>query len=428
MKKIIIYGLAGLMFSCAAVKKEQTLEPKEGDLAVKPMKFDVAPLLAQEKSIVEHFPKASNKLAFDLYQKLNGEQNPVFSPLSISAAMAMAYVGTQKETEEAFKKVLYFGDNNLGFHKSYGNFALLLSHKDRGPSTTFEIANNLWLKKDYAVKEPFKNTLVDAYNAEATSLDFSGDPELATKTINQTIAEQTHGEIDPLLKSTLPADIRLVLTNALYFKSKWQDQFKPARTHEDSFTKSDGSTVPVKFMVQERAFAYGQDGQSQWLLMPYEDNDFATLFVLPAQGKLSEVEKGTDEASFQKMLKSLSDKRVNVKLPKFSQKATPKIKNILEELGLGIAFDQHKANFEGISAEGERLYIADVVHEAVVKMYEEGTTAAAATAVLIMPTSMPPQNPEEPINFHADHPFLYYIIHQPSGTILFMGRVDEPKE
>lgn len=428
MKKIIIYGLAGLLFSCAAVKKEPTLEPKEGDLAVKPMKFDVAPLLAQEKSIVEHFPKSSNKLAFDLYQKLSGEQNPVFSPLSISAAMAMAYVGSQKETEDAFKKVLYFGDNNLDFHKSYGNFALLLSHKDRGPDTTFEIANNLWLKKDYPVKEPFKDTLANAYNAEAISLDFSGNPELATKTINQTIAEQTHGEIDPLLKSTLPADMRLVLTNALYFKSKWQDQFKSARTHEDSFNKADGTTMPVKFMSQEHNFAYGEDGQSQFLLMPYEDNDFATLFVLPAQGMLSEVEKGTNEEGFQKMLKNLSEQKVNVKLPKFSQRATPNVKNILEELGLGIAFDRFKANFEGISTEDERLYIANVVHEAVVKMYEEGTTAAAATAVLVVATSMPPRQPEEPINFHADRPFLYYIIHQPSGTILFMGRVDEPKE
>lgn len=342
--------------------------------------------------------------------------------------MAMAYAGTKDETEAAFEKVLYFGHNNLQFHKSYGEFALLLANKDRSDKeTTFDMANTLWLDKDFSVLKEFSDTLLEGYNALPIELDFKNEAGPATDAINQAISKLTHGEIDKLLKSDLPSSTRLVLTNAIYFKSAWLEPFKPAATTDENFTGIDGTTTQVKMMKQENHMSYGENDNSQYLLMPYRDQEFATLFILPKAGKLVDVEQGLSEQSLLEMLKNLTTKKVSNWIPKFSQRATPNIKDTFVDMGLEVAFDSMKANFEGMAKSLERLYIENIVHEAVVKMYEEGTTAAAATAIVMVASAMPISEPEPVVDFHADRPFLYMIYHQPSGTILFMGKVLNPK-
>lgn len=408
----------------AQPSSEQIIEPR--------VNFDVTPLLSHEKSIVENFPRSSNELAFDLYKKFDPRQpNVTFSPLSISAALAMTYAGSKDETEKALKNVLHFGDNTPEFHKAYGDFTLLLANKNRSEhETTIEIANVLWLQKDFTVLENFKGLLVDAYKAQPISLDFKAQPEQSTQTINKTIASQTHGEIPNLIKDPLPADTRLVLTNALYFKSKWQSPFDAEETHEGQFTTTQGAPAMVNFMKQIDKFSYGEDDQKQFLLMPYKDQEFATLFVLPREGKFDDVEASLNESNFRAMLNGLSREKVNLKLPKFAQRTVPNVKKALVDLGMNIAFDSTNANFRAINNDANQpsLYIEDIVHEAVVKMYEDGTTAAAATAVIAVPGAMAPSPtpPERIINFHAERPFLFFIVHQPSGSILFMGRIDEP--
>lgn len=398
--------------------------------AIQPrVEFDIKTLLARQKNINESFPNSSNLLAFDLYKKLAHENNLAFSPLSISSALAMAYVGSKDETQNSFKSVLHYGDNTRQFHKNYGEFTLLLANKDRSAhDTTVEIANTLWLQKDFNVLENFKNTLGSAYKAQPMELDFKGDAGHATDTINQTISKQTHGEIANLLKGPLPPDTHLVLTNAMFFKSLWLSAFKSENTDEGDFKLADGTVAKAKLMKQENNFLYGEDADKQFLLLPYKDEEFATLFVLPAEGKFSDVEAGLSEVSFKSMLKNLSDTKVSLWLPKFAQRTTPNVKKVLKDLGLGIAFDQQQANFSGISNK-TNFYIEDIAHEAVVKMFEEGTKAAAATGVIFAPTSIAePIEPEKLIEFHAERPFFFFIVHQPSSTILFMGHVNEPKD
>ena len=397
----------------------------------KELNVDIAALLAREVEIVEHSPKSSNTLAFDLYKQFAAQdKNPTFSPFSLSLALAMTYAGAAAETEKAMKDVLYYGENNPEFHKSYGDFANLLSHKDRSKDgTVLKISNALWLDDHSDVLDSFKNTLAEGYRAKPTQLDFCHEAKAATNEINQTVSDQTNKEIDKLLKEVLSTDTRFILTNAMYFKSNWLEPFNARNTQEGEFLKSDGSDMKTKYMKQKAQLLYGEDAQKQYLMVPYKDSDFATLFVLPREGQLKTVEENLNDANFNAMLKNLSSKDVSFWLPKFSQRMSPDVKAALKAQGLGIIFDDKLANLTKINdrSKGEgNLYVGDVVHEAVVKMYEEGTTAAAATAVVVFEaTSMQP-NPTPVTNFHADHPFLFNIIHKPSNTILFMGRVDEP--
>jgi len=394
------------------------------------LNVDVVALLAREVEINEHSPKSSNTLAFDLYRDFSGEKNPTFSPFSLSLALAMTYAGADAETEKAMKDTLHYGDNNLEFHKSYGDFANLLSHKDRTKDeTTLNISNALWLQDHFKVLDGFKNTLAEGYRAQPTQLDFCHDAAASTKLINETVSKQTNKEIDELLKKELSKDTRFVLTNAMYFKSNWLSPFAEEITTEGSFSKSDGSDMNTKYMKQKTKFMYGEDEHKQYLMVPYKDSDFAALFVLPRDGKLKSVEHDLNDANFDAMLKGLTLKDVSFWLPKFSQRMSPNVKKALSDRGLEILFDDNKANLTKINnrSEGEEnLYIGDVVHEAVVKMYEEGTTAAAATAVIGLAATSAYSEPTPVTNFHADHPFLFNIIHKPSNTILFMGRVDEP--
>lgn len=392
---------------------------------------DLASLLKDEKNIDRNFPDSSNLLAFDLYKKLSTKDgNLVFSPLSISAGLAMAYAGAKGETEDAFKQSLHFGDNSLPFHKSFADFTLLLAHKRRDKfQTQLELSNNLWLEQSFLVLDSFKDLLKSAYKALPIMLDIKNDPAYSTSFINQHIAKETKGEVPDLLKSQLPSDTALVLTNVLYFKSKWLAYFEREDTRFGPFTLLSGAKKDVRFMRQTTKLSYGEDEQKQFLLMPYRDPDLAALFILPALGKFAEVEKGLSDESFRAMLKDLYEPKVSLWLPKFSEKTSPDIKNALTDLGLGVAFDKEKANFKGISDQAKYLYISDIAHEAVVKMYEEGATATAATAVVFSGEMMAAPRPrEKEVEFHADRPFLFYIFHRATNTILFMGKIVDPRE
>lgn len=385
---------------------------------------NVTSLLGNELEIIKQAPKNSNnQLAFDLYKALSSTDNITYSPFSISLALAMAYAGAKGDTETAMKNVLHFGDNTINFHKSYGQFANLLSSKDRSKDEAIlKISNHQWLQKNYNILQSYKDILANSYIAQPTYLDFLNEPTLATKTINDKVSEETNKEIPKLLKKDLENNTRLVLTNAIFFNAKWQNIFPEGSTSNDNFATKTGP-ITVQYMKQTNQYNYSEDNDKQVLLMPYKDQDFATLFILPKAEKLSSLEQQLTATNFASMIDSLKPANVEVWLPKFSQRTAPNMKEVLTDLGLGIIFDPGKADLSGING-SPGLFVGDVVHEAVVKMYEAGTTAAAATAVIISEKSAISE-PKEVV-FHATRPFLFFIIHKPSSTILFMGRVDTP--
>ncbi|HXW52909.1 MAG TPA: serpin family protein, partial [Myxococcota bacterium] len=293
--RILIISLCYLFALCSSCSKGPEIHTKP------PVEIhaDEKALIANEAEIVANAPKSSNKFAFDLYKDLATEEsNLVFSPFSISLALAMTYAGAKGDTAAAIKKVFYFGDNTLDFHKSFGELASLLVSKDRKAlDTKLMIANGLWLQSGFNVLQPFKNTLKVAYHSQLTELDFAHEPGPSTKKINVTVSEQTAGEIDKLLKQDLKKTTQFVITNAIYFKSKWRSPFEANKTAKRRFLKNNGQSVDTDFMMQTHRFPYGENEQKQFLMMPYKDADFAAFFILPRENQLASVENGLNDVS-----------------------------------------------------------------------------------------------------------------------------------
>lgn len=434
MNKIFGAALWGALFFLWGCDQNKPLElSNASDQMIQPhVAFDHASLLAREEAIVANFPKSSNALALAMYQELaKGHGNFVFSPFSVSHALAMSFAGAKNKTEAEFKKIAHFHDNTNAFHRAFGEFALLLANKNRAPhNTSVTIANLLWIQNDLSMVQHFSDILASAYRTRPVSIDFSSSN--ASQEINQTIETMSHNHIKNLLREPLPQSTRFVLTNALHFNSPWQFQFSPEHTTLDEFTLTDGHITEVAFMKKTRMLPYGEDEEKQFLLLPYLDKDFAALLVVPKEKDLWSLEKNFDGETFATMLSSLSRKNVNVWLPKFSERTRPNIKQALMDLGLRSAFHDKRADFSGmveLSSRGDTVCIDDLVHESVLSFYEEGTTSAPAPTVIKIKESSPAfTKPPRFKIFHADRPFMFLIIHQPSGTILFMGRIHEPRQ
>lgn len=405
-----------------AEEQEQAAESSETPL-------DVEALLNREAQIVAGAPgPINNKMAFDLFSELKDTENLTFSPFSISLALAMTYAGSNTDSESAMKTVLGFGDNNDSFHQRFGDFANLLRNKPRSTETTIKISNVQWIDQAFSVLPSYAETLEKNYAARPIKLDFKRDAKAATQKINGVIAEQTNNEISQLFKSDLPDSTRLVLTNAIYFKSEWKSKFPPYQTEPGEFQQKDGSKSNANYMKQVTNLPYSEDDTKQVLLMPYGDEDFAAVFILPKEGKQAALDEALSPETLSNAMDALTSTRVSVWLPKFSQRSSPDLKNVLTHLGLGIIFDPSKADLSRIhDADKERLFVENIAHEAVVKMYEEGTTAAAATGISVGATAVMP-TPEDVKEFHATRPFYFFLLHAPTKTILFMGRVDRPQE
>ena len=381
---------------------------------------------AMEDALENHedISNGINQFAFlfsnDLLTK---HENYTFSPLSINLALSMVFLGAKGESKVEFGKIFGNSDN---FHQHFGQLVNNINDKDRAPTkTSFKISNNIWLQNGITLLKDYQNVLATSYGAEKVRhLDFKHDAQTSTAQINKSISTDTNDEIPKLLKETVSNQTRLILTNALYFNAFWQKQFIEDSTYDGDFHKAEGQAISARYMCQGGKYSYGEDSTSQYLLMPYKDQDFATLFVLPREGE-SISNFTMDVEKFNNILKTMSSKNMSIRLPKFNQRTSPNVKEFLVDLGLGSIFDEKSADFSGITGSKD-LFVGDIVHEAVVKIYEAGTTAAAATAVLMMgPTSIRPIE-QEVIDFHVTRPFFYYILHKPTNMILFMGRIMHP--
>lgn len=380
----------------------------------------------ESQEIIKNAPNnINNKIAFKLFGQLKNNDNPTFSPLSISVALAMAYGGANGQTEQDMKNVLEFADNTVDFHKSFGEWIRLINQKNTD-ETNISIINNQWLQKDFNIMPSYIETLKNNYKTQLGMLDFKNNAEESTETINNYIKEKTHNEIHELFKKPLDKDTRLVLTNAICFKAKWLKEFDPDDSDDENFILKNNTSIEIKFMKQINNFAYDEDDSGQYLLKSYKDKDFAALFVLPKEGQFNTLESRLDAEKINAIISNLKEKKVSLWLPKFSQNSSPNLKKVLGDLGLNIIFD-NKADFSKITGTKD-LFVGDVVQEAVVKMHEEGTTAAAATAVIMVMESFMLQPVKKRIEFHATRPFYFFILHKPTNGIMFMGRIDKPKQ
>jgi len=372
------------------------------------------------KSVV----KGNTQFALDLYGKLQGrEGNLFFSPFSISTALAMTYGGARGETAAEMAQTLHFGPDAERLHPA---FAALLADLDRGNAKKrgyqLSLANALWVQKNFGLLPDYINLTRDSYHAGLNEVDFERAAEQARKTINAWVEDKTQHKIKDLLQPGIvnPAT-RLVLTNAIYFRGLWSSQFKKQATRTEAFKTARGASK-VPLMHQKGRFRYSQGDGLQILELPYQGKDLAMVILLPDKiDGLANVEKEITEANLQKWLGQMRSEEVHVALPRFKLTAEFNLNETLQALGMCRAFIPGGADFTGMSGSGQNLFIQAVVHKAFVDVNEEGTEAAAATGVGIALTSLP-----ESKIFRADHPFLFLIRDNRTGSVLFMGRLANP--
>jgi serpin B len=306
----------------------------------------------------------------------------------------------------------------------------------KGPPYQLVVANALWGQKGYAFKPDFTKLLETSYGAGLNNVDF-GQPKEAAKTINDWAAKQTKDKIKDLIPDGAFNDLtRLVLTNAIYFKSNWADKFPKAATKDAPFKLSADKSVDVPMMHQRHHFGYMENDQFQMLELPYIENKLSMFVLLPKLEDMLAREVGKDDLkelkdlekklTAENLYKWLNDKKsemVDVTLPKFKFSSQFSLGAALKALGMTDAFDASNADFSGMT-DKEKLFISAVIHKAFVAVDEEGTEAAAATAVMMVGSAM---RVEEPKAFNANHPFVFIIRHNLTGEILFMGRLANPK-
>jgi serpin B len=366
--------------------------------------------------------KGNNAFAFDLYAAVAGEKgNLFFSPFSISSALAMTYTGARNETAEQMAKTLHF---DLAAAKLNPGFAgLMKKFNASGKSYQLSVANALWGQQDTKFHPDFTETTKKYYDTGFKEVDYIHNTEQARKTINDWVEAKTNHKIKDLIKpKVLNALTRLVLTNAIYFKGRWEWQFKPEQTKEAPFYASSGEKLNTRFMYQLGKFKYAETEGLQILELPYSGGEVAMDILLPKSNfDLAKLESDLQPANFGSWLDKMSRQKVKVFLPRFKLETDLSLAGYLKTLGMEDAFDENKANFSGMSE--TFLYITHVIHKAFVEVNEEGTEAAAATAVVMGTKSA---MIDEPVTFRADHPFFFLIRDTASGSILFMGRMVNP--
>lgn len=366
----------------------------------------------------------SNRFALDLYGQLRSQPgNLFFSPASLSTALAMAYAGAAGQTAEQMAAVLHFSLPPSELPEPFGAFQNNLLAAGEG---RLKIANRLWGASGYPFRPEFLALTREHFGAELSAVPFASDPESARKTINAWIESQTNDKIRDLL----PADAvdqltRLVLTNAVYFKGNWASPFRKESTKDADFFETGDKSTRVKMMARKGHYRHFAGEGLQALELPYQGDKLSMLVLLPDdRDGLPDLERALSLKALNRWTAGASRKEVRVFLPRFRMESQFSLADTLQEMGLTLPFDQLKADFSGI-ATGEDLYISAVIHKAFVDVNEEGTEAAAATGVAVAARAMP-SLPAEPPVFRADHPFLFAIRDNATGTLLFLGRVNNP--
>ena len=368
--------------------------------------------------------KLTNAFAFDLYKKLVQEEsnisNTFFSPLSISYALAMTYAGARGNTEKQMANVLHFTLPDEKLHLAFSQLLQTLTAKPKD-AYKLRIANALWGQKDYHFLKEFKALIDRFYHGGFHEVDFMRRTEDARKKINRWIEQETEEKIKDLIaRGDIDSLTRLVLTNAIYFKGDWASQFKKSDTRVMPFHVTTTTSVDVPMMYQDGRFPYFMDKDLQMLELPYSGDDLSMIVVLPDSNRvLKELENRLSVEKFASWLSRLREQEVKVYLPKFKLETKYYLAKVLAEMGMPDAFSL-KADFSGMTGDRE-LYISKVIHQAYVNVDEEGTEATAATAVVMRLKSIRLMT-----IFKADHPFMFFIVHKATGSILFMGRVVNP--
>ena len=370
--------------------------------------------------------------AFAAYQQLIATNtNLVFSPASISIALAMTYAGAATTTATEMASALHFTLPPAQLHPAFDALDQTLASRgqgflgaDGGPMQV-NITNALWAEKTYTFEADFLDTLAENYGAGVNLLDFLNAPDPSRLTINAWVADQTNNKIEDLLPpGSILNSTKLVLTDAVYFNAAWNTPFDPNNTHDGSFTLLDGSNVTVSFMNAELPSLPATQGTNFVAAsLPYADTRLSLMVVVPNAGQFSQVESSLNATALAALVAALTSQQVLLTLPRFKVETGTSLVALLQALGMTSPFIPGVADFSGMDGT-HNLFISDVIHKAFIDVAEKGTEAAAATAMVMRDGAAAPMG----LLVDATRPFLYFLYDQPTGAILFMGRVQDPSQ
>ncbi|PKU43864.1 serpin b12-like [Limosa lapponica baueri] len=407
------------------------------------------------------------EFCLDLYDKLNRnaeDTNIVFSPMSISVALALVHLGAKNNTAAQIEKVLHVGkaagrtnfgselesaapgmepepsqerqpslsqcnkDGDLN-HRAFQT--LLLQLKNLGESYVLTLANNLFLQQGFELRQQFLMCTKELYGAMLETVDFHGAVEAARTKINSWVESETQGKIRDLFAPGV-IDVRalLVLVNVVYFKASWEHKFEEQKTVQRDFKLNQNEKKPVQMMYQKGMFKFGyiEETGAQVLELPYAQKSLSMIILLPgdmADGSTSGLEQIESTMTYENLMlwassEHMFETRVEVYLPRFKLESTFNLNQVLQEMGMTDIFTESKADLSAMSF-AKSLVLSNVVHKTYVEVNEEGTVAAAGTGAVIVRRSLPLTEV-----FMADHPFLFFIRHNPTNTILFFGKLCSP--
>jgi len=420
---IVVAGLGSyVMISSRGGGKES------GDVLVEPSTSSLETSGATSGSVSE-LVQGANEFAFDIYSKLAEEdKNTFLSPFSIYTCLAMVYEGARGETAREIGEVLNLPEENSVRRAALAELQRQL-RADRG--VKLKTANALWPQENYPFLEEYLETVRKYYLVRIEALDYLNDASGAVERINNWAAEHTENKIRGVLDQLSPLT-RLVLTNAIYFKGNWLMPFDESRTEDGIFHLLDGSTAETPMMqfhenvIAENRFYYAETDNIKALKLLYSGEDMSMIFLLPKEGSggIGWLQNFINSSVFEDIQEKFEMREMSeIKIPKFEfeVKYEGGFKDALQDLGINAAFAPDEADFSGMDGTRD-LYVSKTVHKAYVKVDEEGTEAAAVTAVVIELTATPPKP-----SFVADRPFMFVIRDEMTGAILFMGNVSDPR-
>jgi serpin B len=422
---MILFLLLALAACGGPANDEPTAEPPGVPVTGSDVEREPAPDVPGES--LASLTQGNRRFAFDLFQALRDEDgNLFFSPYSISAALAMTYAGASGETAQQMAGTLHFELPDEELHAAFNALdqrrAATDVPADEEP-LRLEIANSLWAQEGFPFEQEFVDLLARHYGAGLRLVDFVDEAarEQARQAINDWVEQQTEDKIQELIaEGVLTPDTRLVLANAIYFLGKWVAPF--AETGEQPFTLLSGEQVTVAMMSRRANTPYYEGDGFQALALDYQGGDARMILLVPDPGQYEAFETSLDEARFAEIVAALETTEARLVMPKFEFESEFQLNETLEEMGMPAPFDRAVADFSAMSAEfGRDLYISAVIHKAFVAVDEEGTEAAAATAVVIEVESAPE------LNITVDGPFLFAIHDEGTGSVLFLGRVLDPR-
>ena len=408
---------------CSTPARPPALEP--GGVAAADVPREMPQFVDQ--SLLDQQVAGNNDFAFDLYRSLHMKDGNLFySPYSISVALAMVYAGARSETEAQMSATLHYVLPQDQLHPLFNllDQTLTTSEGDE-PGFQLAVANSLWGQDQFPFLPDFLNLIARNYGAGIQLVDFtsSASCEAARQAINDWVSQQTNEKIKDLLPEGMLTDLtRLVLVNAIYFKGEWQDPFTNG-TADVPFILSGGQEINVPTMSRRALTPYFQGEGYQAVALPYKGDRAEMIIVMPDPGQFSEFEQTLDREVFDRILAGLESGDVKLFLPKFHFDYSIDLNGSLAEMGMPAAFDPRRADFSGIydqESEPRNLFIAHIAHKAFVAVDEIGTEAAAATGVVMEIESMPTV-------LLIDHPFIFIIRDRQTGSVLFVGRVLDPR-